>query len=106
MRMIKPESAGALMERMRDVLRSSLAASLASASAEDRVAAAWPVVCGAAVAGRARVVGYDAGVLRVQVAGAAWLAQMQSMRPRLLRELTRIAGAPLTDILFLVGDDI
>ena len=70
------------------------------------MAAAWPVVCGAAIAERARVVGYEAGVLRVQVAGPAWLAQMQSMRPRLLRELTRTAGAPLTDILFLVGEEI
>lgn len=88
------------MERMRDVLRSELAVSLGSSSDEDRVAAAWPVACGAAIAGHTRVEGLDAGVLRIAVDGGAWLAQMESIRPRLLAEVGRIAGVALADILF------
>lgn len=91
------------MERLREVLGSALAGSLGKgASDEDRLAAAWPVACGMALAGRTRVAGVEAGVLRVAVADAAWLAQMQSLRPRLVREVGRIAGVPLADILFFV----
>lgn len=89
------------MERMRDVLRHQLADSLGSSSEEDRVAAAWPVACGAAIAGHTRIHRLDGGVLHVGVDGAAWLAQMESIRPRLVAEVGRIAGVRLTDILFL-----
>jgi hypothetical protein len=39
------------MERMRDVLRGSLGRSLRALPEEDRLAAAWPVACGSALAG-------------------------------------------------------
>ncbi len=93
------------MQRMRDILGSSLAKSLGpSASIEDRLAAAWPVACGTAIASRTRVAGFEKGVLRVGVAGPAWLAQMQTLRPRLAREVGRIAEVALADILFFVED--
>ncbi|MHB1022605.1 MAG: DUF721 domain-containing protein [Acidobacteriaceae bacterium] len=91
------------MDRMRDVLRTSIATSLRTMSPEDRLAAAWPVVCGQAIAERTQVLGLHGGKLQIGVADAAWQQQMQSMGERLKHELTRIAGVPLTDILFLVG---
>ncbi len=91
------------MDRMRDVLRGSMAVSLRSMTPEDRLAAAWPVVCGQRIAERTEVLGLEAGKLRIRVADAAWQQQMQSMAERLRHELARIAGVPLTDILFLIG---
>ena len=62
------------MERMRDVLRGSLARSLRELSAEDRLAAAWPVACGPSLAAHAELLHpFCAGdanvehVLRVQM---------------------------------------
>ena len=54
----------------------SSAASLRGMGDEDRLAAAWTVACGRAMAEHGRVVGYDAGVVRIEVADAVWLQQM------------------------------
>ncbi len=91
------------MERIRDVLRHGLAGALREASAQDRLAAAWPVVCGQAIARHTRVVGLSGSRLRVVVTASAWLNQMQSMSNRLTRDLARIADVPLSDIHFSIG---
>jgi predicted nucleic acid-binding Zn ribbon protein len=67
---------------------------------EDRLAAAWPVACGKTMAGRGTVVGYDDGVLRVQVEDKAWLQQLMSMRGQLAGEMARIAGVTVSTIHF------
>jgi hypothetical protein len=46
------------------------------------------------------VVGYDAGVLRVQVADTIWMHQMVSLRTVLAREMAEIAGLPVATIHF------
>ena len=84
------------MEAMRDVLRGSLGRSLRGISDEDRIAAAWTVACGCAMADRGRVVGYEAGVVRIEVADAVWLRQMISLRSVLEREMARIADLPVS----------
>jgi hypothetical protein len=88
------------MEAMRDVLRGTLAKSLRAVRDEDRLAAAWTVACGCAMADRGRVVGYDRGVVRIEVADQTWLRQMISLRGVLERELARIAGLPVKSIHF------
>ena len=60
------------MENMRSVLRGSLGRSLDAMRPEDKLAAAWPVACGKAMAGRGEVIRYDDGVVQVEVADAAW----------------------------------
>jgi hypothetical protein len=85
---------------MRDLLRGNLARSLRGVGEEDRLSAAWMVACGRAMAGRGTVVGYDAGVVRVQVADPVWLKQMLSLRSVLEREMARIAGLRVTAINF------
>ena len=94
------------MERMRDVLRHGLAASLGAAPLEDRLAAAWPVACGSAIAAHTTVAGLEGKVLRVQVSDPAWLRQLQTMRAGLSHDLSRIAGVPVTDILFLSDQNL
>ena len=88
------------LEGMRDLLKGSLGRSLEALREEDRLAAAWPVACGKALAGRGTVVGYADGVVRVQVEDGAWLQQLRSMRGQLAVEMARIAGVRVSEIHF------
>jgi hypothetical protein len=88
------------MQAMRDLLRGSLARTLEGVREEDRLAAAWTVACGRAMAERGTVVGYEAGVVRIEVSDAVWLRQMNALRSTLERELGRIAGVKVQSIDF------
>jgi hypothetical protein len=88
------------MEAMRDLLRGSLGRSLRDLRDEDRLAAAWTVACGPAMAERGAVVGYDGGLVRVEVVDALWMGQMISLRGELAREMARIAGLPVSGVHF------
>lgn len=90
------------MEGMREVLKSSLRRSLYAMRDEDKLAAAWPVACGKALAERGVVAGYVDGVVQVEVADGAWLRQMKSMQAQLVGEMTRIAGVKVAGIHFEV----
>ena len=88
------------MEAMRELLRGSLGRSLRDLRDEDRLAAAWTVACGRAMAERGAVVGYDNGVVRVEVADAVWMRQMMSLRGVLASEMAKIAALPVSGIHF------
>jgi len=85
---------------MRELLRGSLGRSLRDLRDEDRLAAAWTVACGPAMAERGAVVGYEGGMVRVVVTDAPWMKQMISLRGELAREMARIAGLPISGIHF------
>ena len=61
------------MEGMRDLLRGSLGRSLKAMRPEDKLAAAWPVACGKAMAERGEVVGYVDGEVWIEVEDGTWL---------------------------------
>jgi predicted nucleic acid-binding Zn ribbon protein len=88
------------LEGMRELLKGSLGRSLEGLRDEDRVAAAWPVACGKALAERGTVVGYLDGVVRVQVEDGAWLHQLMSMHGQIAGEMARIAGVKVSEIHF------
>ena len=88
------------MESMRDVLRGSLGRSLQTMEPLDRLRAAWPVACGAAMARKGVVVGFEDGVLRIAVTDSTWMEQMMAMRSVLQKELSRIAEVKLGGIHF------
>jgi hypothetical protein len=89
------------MQRMRDLLRGSLGRSLSALPEEDRLAAAWPVACGPALAAHGEVLGLDAEhVLHVRVLHGAWREQFAQMRSMLTNDLRRIAGVRLEAIHF------
>jgi hypothetical protein len=90
------------MEAMREVLRETLGRSLRGLNEEDRLAAAWTVACGPAMADRGRVVGYEAGVVRVEVADQVWLRQMISLRSVLGRDMARVAELKVSEIHFVL----
>ena len=88
------------MQNMRDLLKTTLGRSLQTMPEIDRLAAAWPVACGKAMADRGTIAGYEAGLVTIEVADPVWLTQMLSMRSMLERELARIAGVRVTAIHF------
>ena len=90
------------MEGMRALLRGSLGKSLVVLGSEDRLAAAWTVVCGRALSQRGSIAGYADGVVQVEVVDTVWLRQMTGMRKQLIRELAEIADLPVTDVRFKV----
>jgi len=90
------------MEGMRDLLRGALSRSLSRLQAEDKLAAAWPVACGRALAGRGAVIGFADGLVYVEVNDGAWLRQMMSMQGQLASEMGRIAGVEVRGIHFEV----
>lgn len=88
------------LEGMRDLLKGSLGESLSSLPELDRLAAAWPVACGKAMADRGIVVGFEGRVVRVQVENRSWLGQLMSMRGQLVIEMKRISGVEVSEIHF------
>ncbi|MBB5342213.1 DUF721 domain-containing protein [Tunturibacter empetritectus] len=82
------------------MLKGSLGRSLQALREEDRLAAAWPVACGRAMAERGQVVGFENGVVRVEVEDGAWFLQLLSMRRQLAAELSRISGVTVSEIHF------
>ena len=88
------------LEGMRELLKGSLGRSLDALREEDRLAAAWPVACGKALAERGAVTGYRDGVVHVEVLDGRWLRQLTSMRGQLAGEMARIAGVKVSEIHF------
>jgi len=76
------EQAGSGLEKI-------VAQSLRLAPRSEAPLMAWPVVCGSAVAERTRAVGFEDGVLRVEVAGPRWKAELQALGPRYLAMINR-----------------
>lgn len=86
---------------MRDVLRGSLGRSLRDLTPEDRLVAAWQVVCGAALAAHGKVSHLDEkNVLHVQVDTPQWFAEFLDRRSALAQEVARVAGVPVAGIHF------
>ena len=92
------------MQGMRDFLRGSLARSLRTLPAEDRLAAALPIVCGTALAGHCEVGWLDeAEVLHLRVNEREWMGPLLAMRDVLCSDLARTAGVPLQGLHFEAG---
>lgn len=92
------------MQRMRDVIRGSLARSLRCFAEEDRLAAALPVVCGTALASHCDIARLeDGGVVHIAVDASEWLHTLLGMRAQLLHDLQLVAGLSLSALHFEVA---
>jgi predicted nucleic acid-binding Zn ribbon protein len=88
------------MESMRQMLRGSLGRSLQTLPAFERLSAAWPVACGAALARKALLLSFEDGILNVEVNDPAWMEQLRAMQSVLEHDLARIADVKLGGIHF------
>jgi predicted nucleic acid-binding Zn ribbon protein len=91
------------LERASAGLEKIVAQSLRLAPAAEAPGLAWPIVCGSAVAQRTRVLNFQDGVLRVEVADAGWRAELQSLAPRYLAAMQRFSPQPVRRIEFIVA---
>lgn len=90
------------MQALRELMRHSLHRSLRELPSEDRLHAAWPLVCGSALARKAEVLHLDAeNVLHVRVVEPEWWDRFFDLRTQLRDDLRRIAGVPLDGIHFV-----
>jgi hypothetical protein len=89
------EQAGSGLEKI-------VAQSLRQAPPAEAPLLAWPVVSGSAVAERTRALSFDDGVLRVEVAGAGWKAELQALAPRYLAMINRYTTQAVRRIEFVV----
>jgi Dna[CI] antecedent, DciA len=90
------EQAGSGLEKI-------VAQSLRLAPRADAPLMAWPVVCGSAVAERTRALTFEDGVLRVEVTGVGWKAELQALAPRYLAMINRYTIDPVRRIEFVIA---
>lgn len=64
---------------------------------------AWPIVCGAAVAGRTQAHLFMDGTLTVLVPDAAWRSQLSSFQPQYLSAMQRLLPGVVNDIVFTIA---
>ena len=90
------------MDALRKILRDTVGRSLDGLRDEDRIALAWTVACGRALASHSEVAGFRDGQIRVKVTDPAWLGQFESMRAHLIEDISRIAKVKVVEIHFEV----
>ena len=90
------------MERSRAELQNLAAVVLRGASPEEAVTLAWPLVCGSRVAQSTRAAAFADGVLRVEVANAAWRTELSGYMPQYMHQLTQLTGVAVEKIQFIV----
>jgi len=90
------------MDRIRDVIKFGPRSGLQALSVQDRISMAWVVVCGATLASHGSVMGYDDGVVKVEISEQVWLKEMRSMSEHLAAELGRVAGIKVTKLHLIV----
>lgn len=87
------------MQRARPTLK-KIVADIVRREGADGPVMAWPMVCGAKIAERARAVSFSSGVLTVAVPDEAWRQQLQSFLPQYLAALNQLVAEPVSNIEF------
>lgn len=78
---------------------------LARYPAAERPVIAWPAICGPAVAKRTRAVGFDGGVLRVEVPDKNWKSQLTDLAARYVAEFAQLLGPGVRLIQFVLPEE-
>jgi len=86
------------MQSARQDLHAIAARVLKDTDPADAVVLAWPLVCGAAVADRARAVAFENETLRVAVPDKGWQLQLEAFNPQYLHRLSNLAGVAVKHI--------
>ena len=94
---------GITLEHAGSALEKIVMQSLRQAPPAEAPLMAWPVVCGSAVAERTRALSFEDGVLRVEVAGPRWKAELQALAPRYLAVINRYTTSAVRRIEFMLA---
>lgn len=89
------------MEQAGSGLEKIVAQSLRQAPPGEAPLMAWPIVCGSTVAERTRAISFTDGVLRVEVNGQRWKAELQQLAPRYLALINRYTAQAVRKIEFV-----
>jgi predicted nucleic acid-binding Zn ribbon protein len=84
-------------------LEKLVAKSLREATRPEAAVLAWPLACGSAVADRTRALGFQDGILHVEVADAGWKSELQALAPRYLATINRSTPEPVRRIEFVIA---
>ena len=88
------------MQSARQDLQSLAARVVKDAPPDEAVVLAWPLVCGSAVAERAKAVAFDNGTLRVTVPDRGWQMQLEAFSAQYADRLSRLAGIVVHRIMY------
>jgi len=83
-------------------LKKIFAATVLRQGQTDAPILAWPLACGAKVAGKTNAVSYADGVLTVEVLDVAWQQQLQDFQREYLAALLPLTAQPVRAIKFVV----
>lgn len=90
------------LEQASHGLEKIVAQALRQMPSEEAPLIAWPLVCGSAVAERTRALGFEAGVLRVEVADTGWRSELQALAPRYLAGINQYTAETVYKIEFVI----
>jgi Dna[CI] antecedent, DciA len=90
------------VERIAPALEKIVASSIRRAPAGQAPVLAWPLACGSAVAARTTALGFEKGVLRVEVPDAGWRGELRHLAPQYLAVINRYSNSPVSKIEFVV----
>ncbi len=93
------------MQSIGSGLQAIVTKSLRQASTEEAPILAWPLVCGSSVAKRTRAVMFANGILQIEVADAAWRAELQTIAAKYLAILNRYVGNRVERIEFVIANE-
>ncbi len=93
------------MEHGRTELHRIFADALKNASAEQAPLVAWPMVCGGSVAKKTRAVGFQSGVLHVNVPDRQWRVELEALAAEYVRALNELVKKKVARIEFLVAGE-
>ncbi len=65
---------------------------------------AWPLACGARTAEKTSAVGFDRGVLTVEVPDRIWQQQLQGLSGQYISALNQISAEPVNSIIFVPAE--
>ena len=91
------------MDHVGSGLEKIVAQSLRQAPPTEAPLMAWPVECGSADAERTRALSFEDGVLRVEVSGQRWKAELQTLVPRYLAVINRYTTEAVRRIEFVLA---
>ena len=63
---------------------------------------AWPLACGIAVAEKTRAVGFNDGILTIEVPDSVWRTELREMSSKYLAALRQLLGSSVQRIEFIL----